>query len=72
MERKQKASDMEAAMMLATHIENPCSVEVEGRTENIRYFYPEMAEHILPSFTNPFVREFLQNIMDQYTMQSSQ
>ena len=54
-----KTTDMEVAMMLAKHIENPCSIELEGRTENIRYVYLEMAEHILPNLTNPFAREFL-------------
>ncbi len=66
MGRTQRISNMEVAMMLATHIENPCSVEVEGRTENIRYFYLEMAERILPSFTNFFARDFLQSKINEY------
>jgi hypothetical protein len=37
--QEEKASDMELAEFLIKHIDNPCTVEVEGRIENIRSFY---------------------------------
>ena len=62
-----KLTDMEIALQWAFHIENPCTVEVRGRTENIREFYlRESREHVIPRLTNPSAVEFLQGIIDKY------
>jgi hypothetical protein len=60
-------SDIEIALLLATHIENPCSVEVNGKIENLRAFYiREARENVLPKLTNPFAREYLEKIISEY------
>ena len=67
-ERNREMSDIEIALQLAFHIENPCTVEVNGRTENIRDFYlRESQEYVLPKLTNPYAKEFLQEVIKQYS-----
>ena len=62
-----KLTDMEIALQWASHIENPCTVEVHGRIENIREFYlRESREHVIPRLTNSSAVEFLQGIIDKY------
>ena len=60
-------ADMEMALFLGNHIENPCSVKVGDKTENIRDFYiREARERIIPTMTNPFAIEYLEKIIAKY------
>jgi hypothetical protein len=45
--RQQEASDTEITDFLIYHIDNPCTVNVGGRTENIRQSYIREAERLL-------------------------
>ena len=62
----EKLTDMQLVLELIKHIENPCSVEVEGRIRNIRDFYLRESQSILPKLTNPFAREYLEGIISKY------
>jgi len=64
--RDQRASDMEIALFWAEHIDNPCTVEVEGEIKNIRYFYLREAERIMSNLKNPFARDFLRLKINEY------
>lgn len=61
-----KITDMEVVLFLREHIENPCNAIVNGKEKNIRYFYLDMAEEVIPKLTNPFAREYLQGMIDFY------
>ena len=61
-----KASDIEVAVMLSGHIENPCTCESNGKVYDIRDFYIREAERLLPTLTNPFARELLQGSVNKY------
>jgi len=58
--------DMEIAMKLTTHIENPCSVNVGGESHNIRGFYIRLAKEVMPIITSPYAKEFLESVLRQY------
>jgi len=61
------ASDIELAMFLIKHIDNPCQVEVEpGRIENIREFYIRAAERALDEMTNPEAKKLLEFKIREY------
>ena len=61
------ATDLELAMFLIGHIDNPCEVEVEhGRTENIREFYIREAEKVLTTMTDPQAKELLESKVQEY------
>lgn len=59
-----EAIDMETALFYATHLENPCSVGVDGRAEDIRGLYLEEARRLLRTERNSPVKEFLQGVID--------
>ena len=61
-----KLTDMQFVLELIKHIENPCTVEVEGRTRNIRDFYLRESQSILPKLTNPFAKEMLEGTINKY------
>lgn len=49
----EEATDMELAMFLIGHIDNPCEAEVEpGVKENIRDFYIREAEKAVQTIAN--------------------
>ncbi len=60
------ADDMSIALSLASHIDEPCTAQVDGKTENIRPFYIKMARDILPRLTNPYAIEFLESKIAEY------
>lgn len=63
-----KMSDMEVALFWAGHIENPCSVEVNGKEENIRDFYIREAKNmVLPKLSDNYAKKFLQDVIDRYS-----
>ena len=63
----EKATDMEMALFLNNHIDNPCEVEVSpGQIENIRYFYLAEAQRQLPKMTNSHARELLELKIEEY------
>jgi len=67
MEKLEKiADDMSVVLSLASHIDEPCTAQVDGRTENIRPFYIKMAKEILPKLTNPYAIEFLESKIAEY------
>ncbi len=66
MKNLEKSTDMGIALELATHIENPCTVEVNGREENLRNFYMGEAERIIPTFQNQSAKKFLESVMEEY------
>ncbi len=62
----EKISDIETVILLASHIENPCEVEVNGKKENIRYFYINEAKKILPRLMNPYAKEYLEDVISKF------
>ena len=62
----ERASDMDYALMLAGHIDNPCSVTVDGRIEHIRPFYLREAERAIPLLENPYAQNFLRLKIAEY------
>ncbi|MFA5386529.1 MAG: hypothetical protein WC297_02620 [Candidatus Paceibacterota bacterium] len=50
----EKLTDMEIFFFLASHLDNPCSIVVEGERHDIRYLYEEIARKFLLIMTNPF------------------
>jgi len=63
----EKASDMELALFLAKHIDNPCEVEVApGEKENIREFYLREAKKALSVITDENAKKFLELKIKEY------
>ncbi|HOX40842.1 MAG TPA: hypothetical protein PK263_01445 [bacterium] len=61
------ATDLELAMLLMRHIDNPCDVEVApGRRENIREFYLREAERDMEKMTDPDAKEMLRAKIAEY------
>ena len=59
--------DMQVALFLTMHIDNPCSVEVSpGQREDIRQFYLREAAAMLDKFTNPSARAMLESKIEEY------
>jgi hypothetical protein len=57
--------DMTLVLFYANHIENPCGIP--GTALNIREFYiREVKERVLPVLTNPYAREFIEEIISKY------
>ena len=60
-------TDMKLALMWATHIDNPCGVEVEpGKFENIRKFYLREAKKALLKIKEPDAKNFLELKIKEY------
>ena len=60
-------TDMDIVLSLVRHIENPCTVEVKGRTENIQDFYLRESRKILPTLTNSYARNLLESVIESYS-----
>ncbi len=63
---KETLEDMSIVLSLASHIDEPCTAQVDGRTENIRPFYIKMAKDMLLKLTNPYAIEFLESKIAEY------
>ncbi|HLC87313.1 MAG TPA: hypothetical protein VJH65_03510 [Candidatus Nanoarchaeia archaeon] len=63
---KYARTDMEIAIFLAMHLENPCGCFVNGEYKHIREFYMREAENILSRMRNPFAIEYLRLIISGY------
>jgi len=59
----EKATDMELALFLGKHIDNPCE-DLYGH--NIRDFYIREAKKALDTFQDPKAREMLENTIHKY------
>jgi len=58
---QQKASDLEIALFLAQHIDNPCEVETyPGQIENMRSRYIKEARRILPTMVDQNAAKMMQ------------
>ena len=64
--RNYNPSDMEVALCLSYHIENPCTSEVNGITVSCRKHHLRLAKEVLHSLINPLAKEFLEEIIIQY------
>ncbi|MDP1538843.1 MAG: hypothetical protein Q8M00_02320 [bacterium] len=63
----EKTSDMEIALFLAGHIDNPCEVEVAaGKKENIREFYLREAKKVFSEMTDENAKRFLELKIKEY------
>jgi len=62
-----KLTDMQVVLELIKHIENPCSVRVNGEIKNIRDFYLRESRRILDKLTNPFAKEYLKDKINKYS-----
>ncbi len=58
-------SDMEIAINIIYHMDNPCVCPVTG--ENIRYAYKKMAWTFIGRTGNGFARELLRRKLNQYS-----
>jgi len=63
---EEKITDMGIVLRLISHIENPCSVEVEGEKRDIRDFYLKLAEKQIPKLENPYAKEMLNEAINKY------
>ena len=61
-----KPTDMEVFFFFAQHLDNPCSIVVEGERHNIRYIYEKLAREYLPIMTNPFAKSLLEKKLTEY------
>jgi len=62
-EKKEKATDMDLAMFLIKHINNPCE-DLQGN--NIRDFYIREAKKALETFQDPEAKQRLNDVMKNY------
>ncbi len=61
------ATDMELALFLIGHMDNPCEVEVApGVKENIREFYVKRAGEVITKMTNEYAKELLELKIKEY------
>ena len=61
------ATDMELALFLINHMDNPCEVEVAPSVkENIREFYIKRAEEVLVKITNENAKCLLELKIKEY------
>ena len=58
-------SDIEIALFLAGHIDNPCIDPITGK--NIRPFSIRLAKEQLPRFSNPYAVTFLRDKIEEYS-----
>ncbi|MGM0628815.1 MAG: hypothetical protein ACQESA_00095 [Patescibacteria group bacterium] len=63
-EKKEKATDMELALFLTEHINDPCE-DLEGN--NIRDFYIREAERALDEFKDPKAKQLLEDVIQRYS-----
>lgn len=66
LERITETTDIETALFLMSHIDNPCSVKVDNRVVNIRDFYIRRAKEVLSRLKNPYARDLLQSKIEEY------
>jgi hypothetical protein len=62
-EKKEKATDMELAVFLAYHIDNPCE-DLSGN--NIRDFYVREAKRVLENFQDAEAKKLLIDVIQKY------
>ncbi len=60
------AGDMEIALFLAEHIDNPCEAEVAPGKKNIREFYLKEARKMLSKMTEENAKRFLELKIKEY------
>jgi hypothetical protein len=64
---REEATDMELALFLSKHINNPCEAEVApGQKENIRGFYLREAQNVLAKMTDENAKKFLELKIAEY------
>jgi hypothetical protein len=59
-------TDMQVAMFLKQHIDNPCGITVDGKKVNIKGFYIGEARKMLGGIKNHFARELLEEEIKRY------
>lgn len=63
----EEISDMERVLFWTRHIENPCSIKINDREENIRNFYlREVRKMVMPTIKDEFAKEYLEIILKKY------
>ena len=65
----EKPTDIEMALFWIRHIEDPCSLEHEGKLFNLRGFYLREAMKLLDNhnFENPYARKLLERRIREYS-----
>lgn len=71
LEQITEVTDIELAMFLMLHIDNPCSMKVGDRTVNLRFFYLSEAKKVLSRLKNPYARNLLQSKINEYQFRAS-
>ena len=56
----QGPTDLDVFMFYCEHLDNPCSMVVDGQRHDIRSFYERMATEALKRFSNPFLKSLLE------------
>jgi hypothetical protein len=64
MSNEYRITDMEKALELLWHIEQPCGVP--GTDFNVRHVYIQMAINMIPNLRNPWARDMLQGAIKRY------
>lgn len=63
-----KPLDMKLVLSVEFHIRNPCGFEEDGNNYNIREFWlREARKTIFPQLTNPFARDYLERLIEEYS-----
>ena len=62
----QKLTDLEIALELTKHIQNPCGVLVNGEFQHIRPFYLRLARETLLDLKDVHAKDFLESIIKIY------
>ncbi len=62
----EQLTDMETVLFLISHIDNPCSVQVEGTIVDIKNFYIRIAKEVLPRLENPWAADMLKSKIAEY------
>lgn len=60
----EKATDMELALELVKHIENPCT-DQDGN--NVRDFYVREAKKAMEAMENPYAKKMLEDKIAEYS-----
>lgn len=65
----EQTTDIELVFFWIYHLDNPCSIEHEGKRVNVRPGYIKIVNRIIEThnFENPFAKELLERKVREYS-----